>query len=274
MRIAVVPKGGLSIGVESLRMEAELPATRAGVALPDTAPGIAGSSSLTSEETYVTARVKRDRRRANWAAMLSLAALSVALAGCGKSSAPTAAGPGAPVNVRPSPHAALVPAPPPDVSALTFSTVDMGSGEPTGGYRSSWMGYSDSVTVKRASKGLRCDIVVGSRRAGYGGVRFAVKPFKALRLDVVFDDPKVLENVYVDGYGSKGRVMRWHWYVRKSPFTPAVAGPYVLVPGKSSGYFAFSGDADASTVREVHVFVMAARGQHTGFTLQKAETAQ
>jgi hypothetical protein len=166
--------------------------------------------------------------------------------------------------------AAAVPAP--DISGLKFAAIDLGG--PAEEYVSSWRSYSDSVTVQPAGGGLHCTIQVGSERAGYGGVRFAVKPFKALRLDLQLDDPASIAAVYVDAQDKQGRAVRWLWNMAQSPFNAAPPGPYVLEPGKPSGHFDCPESRDISAVSEVQIFVLAAQGTHTGFTLRKAEVGE
>jgi hypothetical protein len=202
----------------------------------------------------------------------------IVLAGCGGTSLSgrRIAGPDvgrwATMKQQPSAKQSAPAVPAPDVSGLRFAPVDLGG--PVEEHVSRWKSYSNSVAVQPAGGGLHCSIQVGSERTGYGGVRFAMKPFKALRLDLKFDDPTSIAAVYVDAQDKQGRAVRWLWNMARSPFSAAPPGPYVLEPGKPSGYFDCPESRDVSAVSEVQVFVLAAQGAHTGFTLRRVEVGQ
>jgi hypothetical protein len=212
------------------------------------------------------------RSASRMAALLLGAAILACTAGCGsRGPSPSGGGAGTVTSRAPQP-AQMEPAPAPDVEGLAFTALDLG-GSPAA-HKSSWTAYSDSVAVSSVEGGLRCDIKVGDKREGYGGIRFATKPFKALRLDLQFDDPTNIVSVYVDGHDSTGRVVRWQWDMRKAPYSDAQAGPYILVPGKPSGFFICVVNKDISQIASIQLFVMAVKDGNTSFTLRKAEIAE
>jgi len=164
------------------------------------------------------------------------------------------------------------PAPTPDVSDLTFTAVELGG--PPENHKSRWMSHSKEVSITPVEGGLRCTITVGPERTGYGGVRFAAASLKALRLDLRLEDPAKLHFIFVDGYDRKGRCVRWQWDLRHDTSWRTDAGPFVLVPGRSSGFFTCSELTDISNLAEIHVFVMVAPDSKTSFILRKAEIAR
>ncbi len=190
--------------------------------------------------------------------------LVVGMCGCGQpATAPSVPRPLA-SNMPPPPAA-----PAPNLSGVKFEPADLGGAPKL--HQSKWAAYSDSVDIASVEGGLKCSFVVGVKREGYAGVRFAAKPFKALRLDLKFENPSKIFSVFVDGMAGEKRVLRWQWNMGKAPFNSDQAGPYVLVPGAASGYFTPRETADTSGLDDVEVFVLAAPGARTSFTLRNAE---
>jgi hypothetical protein len=205
------------------------------------------------------------------AAILSGAAALTLTAGCGsKAPSPSKVSTRAGGLSAAQPVPQAEPAPTPDVSGMTFVPVSL-----AGAKKSYWAYYSDSVAVSPVGAGVRCDIKVGSKRPGYGGVTLPVSPLKALRLEMTFDDPSALLWIIVDGHSAKGRSLRWQWDLTKGGKPAAgVSASYTLVPGKASGYFSCPISSDRSQLTTLQVFVLAKRNAKTRFTLSKAEIAR
>ncbi len=224
---------------------------------------------------------------ARWAmlgALLAFVALAVVGCGAPQESAPPGVSnvaPPAPASGAPAPAAQsgpqLPPAPAPDVSSLKFSALSFAA--PADQYKSRWYKRVTSETLS-LKDGLHADMVGSADQSAgqYAGVKFPASAPKALRLDLTLDRPEGIKVLYVDGYASGGSAadppVRWEWRNQNGKRMTAGRATYVLVPGKSSGYFDSVAGTDAASVQEVDVFAMVAPNASAGFTLHKVEVAR
>ena len=168
---------------------------------------------------------------------------------------------------------APLPHPAPDVSQYTFTEIDL-HGEP--GAHCVAARYTQFQEV---DDGIHCDIGLPEQKdvTAYGGAGFPVPGFRALRIDLSFQDPRNIAVVFLDAIDEDGqRAWRWVWRVRPSRHNQPLEQreTFVFIPGEKTAHFRPHGEQPDTPIREARVMIRVERGTRAGFTLHRAEVSE
>lgn len=138
-----------------------------------------------------------------------------------------------------------------------------------------WKHRTERVEVAEAGTGLQCTIVGSSDDSAgqYGGVKFAAKAPRGVRLDLSILNPEHVLSVHVAGYADRrsAAAVQWVWRAKRDTPIPPARREHTLVPGVRSRHFVPHGDANSEAVNELHVFLRISPGSNAGFILHGAE---
>ncbi len=132
------------------------------------------------------------------------------------------------------------------------------------------------VSVSRFGEGLSCEVRASSHVSAdqRGGITFPAQPFKALRLELSFLNPRRIRAVYVeacDGDGSP--CVRWRWEVFADNVPAIQRQTYLLAPGQPSWYFEPEGGVRPERTAQVRLYLLIEPSGKAGFTIHRAELA-